>query len=230
MGVQFIPREQSQFYNPARDWAYNYPALVECVISAFNRNYWPELRAQLLHVWLFENGELTHEEADAESWNELCKAKDAYCAFLSACAGQQNPHETMEQVLEKSGLLACHPMARATWLAMLGEVMTGQLFVGLRDITELGAGPSPGVQKITETNDLLAGGMEARRILNRHLLSDDLRLDLATIARRLREQNLSWDTIIRIVQREQALEEACSPITRPGLFSRLRSWWRGLVK
>jgi hypothetical protein len=112
-------------YCPERDFAYNYPRMVSCVIRAFNSELWPELLETLNKGYDGEN-----------LWDEVCQAKERFCQFLDTCC--QDPTENVEAVLKRSGFLDLHPSAQIAWCAMLGQVMTGQLFQGIRDVTTQG--------------------------------------------------------------------------------------------
>jgi hypothetical protein len=63
----------------------------------------------------------------------VCEAKDRFCQFLDTCC--QDPNENLDQILERSGFQDVPHVAQIAWMAMLGQVMTGQLFQGIRDVT-----------------------------------------------------------------------------------------------
>lgn len=222
MSLQVRQTPGGPLLSPLRDWAYNYPQIIECIIRAFNQEYWPELHRLLTVLWQDAHPQLDDEEAYAAAWDELLRAKDAYVAFVQLCAGQEDPQETLQQVFDKSGWTQIHPAAQAVWLAMLGQVMTGQLFMGLRDITTLGAGPGPEAQAVLTANDLLKSGMEARRILNRISVGQELTQDLSTLVRLCRDQGISWEALERLLRREQQLEGTCSNDPAP-------TWWRRIL-
>lgn len=143
MTMQLRPRGSSgPMYSPERDFAHNYPQMIKCVIDAFNRDYWPTLIDTL---------------GGDPAFDAAVQAKDAYCKFVEICT--DDPAESIDDVLTRSGFTAVPEVGRVAFLAMLGQVMTGQLFVGLRDVTAL-------TDKPACLAALLQGGDAVRRALN----------------------------------------------------------------
>lgn len=136
-------------YSPERDFSYNYPRMVSCVIRSFNVEYWPALLEVLAKDYPGGKDAL---------WQEVCKAKDAYCEFLNSCC--QDPAEKVGDVLDRAGFTALPEEAKIAWSAMLGEVVTGQIFQGVRDVTAQGTQSSSIVK-------LLNAGMEAAKYINK---------------------------------------------------------------
>jgi hypothetical protein len=127
-------------YAPARDFAYNYPQMVACVRNAFNKETWPELLRLLTRYDEAMTGvghELTYDGYEDRVWASLHEANVKFCAFLNICC--QDSNEDFYAVLERSGWPDVPETGKVGWLAMLGLVMMGQLFQGLRDITKEGA-------------------------------------------------------------------------------------------
>ena len=67
----------------------------------------------------------------------MCDANDVFPKFIAICC--QDSTETFADVVVRSGWQNVPEVGKIGWLAMLGEVMMGQLFQGLRDITKEGS-------------------------------------------------------------------------------------------
>jgi len=142
-------------YAPARDFAYNYPQMIACMRNAFSDKYWPALTDVLMTGACYDRP--SDESTAAELiWDGLCEANDAYANFLNICC--QDPDESFEQVLVRSGWKEVPDFAKVGWFAMMGQIMSGQIFQGLRDITVAGA-TAPSCMA-----DLLRSGHESRRL------------------------------------------------------------------
>lgn len=167
-------------YCPERDFAYNYPRMVGCVIRAFNSDLWPELLSVL---------SVDFPGGKDQLWQEICTLKDRYCEFLNTCC--HDPAESIADVLKRTGVQDVSPAAKVAWFAMLGEVVTGQLFQGVRDITVLGT-QSPSIVS------LLASGRAAANALNNITTEksvDKLSDNFNQTVRALRESGLSQQEI-----------------------------------
>jgi hypothetical protein len=137
-------------YSPERDFAYNYPRMISCIIRCFNTEFWPEL-LQVLGA--------NYPGGPDALWEELCETKDRYCEFLSTCC--QDPNEKQPaDVLIRSGFMQKSPLAQIAWMAMLGQVVTGQIFQGLRDIT-------PSGQQRSKVVELMISAKSAAEALNK---------------------------------------------------------------
>lgn len=147
-----------KMYAPARDFAYNYPEMLSCIIRCFNTEKWPELLDVTTEA-RFPVGPdpaMTLEERKEATWDEICTAKDVYCEFLKICC--EDPAENEDDVLRRAGWFDLHPAIQMSFLAMMGVVMTGQFFQGLRDVTPGGTVPS-------EIAKLLQAGDNARKAM-----------------------------------------------------------------
>ena len=134
-------------YSPERDFAYQYPALIKHIRRNFNLNLWPELMA------VVEAGMEASGIENPDVFTEMDKANIAYSRFTEICC--ENPKESVTDCLIRSGFKDVHPAAQFGWMAMMGAVMTGQLFIGLRDITYSDAGVSsrPSLTEMSEGSD-----------------------------------------------------------------------------
>jgi len=190
--VSIRPKGGGAVYSPQRDWTQCMPVIIKRVSHMFQKDLWPAAYDTVAAAMHDETGELASAE--------LTKAHDAYHRFLLNCA--KDCKQTVYDVLEESGFLDVHPAAQVGYLSMLANIFTGHLFDGLRDITELGGTPDP----IADLERYTTTGVDARRILNRMTKGDDLKVDLATILRLLRNEDVSWAVIDRIINRERQLD------------------------
>lgn len=142
------PGGTGEFYNPARDFAYNYPQLLACVCKAFESSHWPEVKSFVAAAM-----NVTEEQA----WESLCDVNDAMMRYVNICC--EDPTETVEDLLKRSGFVDLPNPARIGYMAMIGMVMVGQLFAGLRDVTPLG-------NTRMDVSSLLRHGLFARNVLN----------------------------------------------------------------
>lgn len=142
------PPGGGEFYNPARDFAYNYPQLIGCVCRAFQSQYWPEVKA-------FVAAALDCPEEQA--WDLLVDANEAFIRYINICC--EDPTETVDELLVRSGFKSLPSAAQIGYTAMIGMVMAGQLFSGLRDVTPLG-------RTRMDVSSLLKHGLFASNVLN----------------------------------------------------------------
>jgi len=197
MALQLRPKgSDDPMYNPERDFAYSHTSMIQCVINAFNSDRWPYVFESLLALVPKEEGD-TDEEHKDKCWEELVKAKDIYCQFCNICC--EDSSESYEDVITRSGWGEVPGPYRVAWLSMLGIVMTGQLFTGLRDVT------AEAIPRSTHVEDLLKHSHESRLIHNFLSTGDDLKSDLKAIVEKLRNEDVSWEVIDRIINREKAI-------------------------
>lgn len=126
-------------YCPGRDIVYVYPEMIRSVVKCFNRGMWPklvELVAQL-------KGSSVEEAND-----ELCQANDAFSKFVAICC--ENPDEKYPDVMKRAGWEELSHPARFGYMSMLGAVVAGQLFSGLRDTSMAGDSPPPEARSLIE--------------------------------------------------------------------------------
>ena len=102
-------------------------------------------------------------------------------------------------MIERSGWGNIEGPYQFAWLAMLGVVMTGQIFVGLRDTT---AYETP---VRTDVENLVKHSHKSRLVHNLPA-SDDLKQDLKAVIEKLRDENVDWEVIDRIIAREKSRE------------------------
>jgi hypothetical protein len=169
----------SASFNPQRDWAHAYPRMIFCVSHLFDSEYWPQLFADLMLLHRVKHPAdaegCTPEEFREKVWDLLCDAADRYVTIFKMCAGGAEPVASMKQVYEGSGWLTVPSHVRAAYLAMLGEVMTSQLFDGLRQVTPQGKGPLPHIANLDME---LRNARQGRAISQFVSSEEDLRIDL----------------------------------------------------
>jgi hypothetical protein len=190
--ISIRPKEGGPVYSPQRDWVNCMPVIIKRVAALFRNDAWPELYDTVAAAMDDTEG--------VETGKALTAAHDAYFKFLNTCT--QDPKQTAEDVLRESGFLDVHPAAQMGYLAMLSSLFTGHLFDGLRDVTALGQ--TPDCVKLLE--QYTKTGVRIRGLLNNMTPGDDLKVDLATIVRLLRNEDVPWSVIDRIINRERALD------------------------
>jgi hypothetical protein len=135
--------KDSRLYNINRDIAHNFANVARFVAARLDDQRWP-----VVHRILADN------EVDLD---ELGKACSSFCLFVrSAC---DHPDETMQGALDRSGWNDVREEAQMAYMALLGTVIAGYYFAGVRDATMGGQGPC------LTMDDLREAGKEARRLI-----------------------------------------------------------------
>ena len=158
MPLQYNMGPGGLMYSPSRDFAYQYPAMIKRMRENFNHHNCPELEA-VVEAGMLATFEPKRPGDVPDVFGELDKANVAYSRFLEICC--ENPEETVADCLERSGFNDVHPAAQFGWLAMMGTIMTGQMFVGLRDIT------TRGPTAVTDEQEMNQAGDEASDAINK---------------------------------------------------------------
>ncbi len=134
MSLSLRPKGSNDpMYNPGRDLAYTYPKAVEEVAKRFNDHRWQALEDLVAK--------------DGVTFDQLCDALDCYICFLNAA--HSSPSESMGDVLKRVGWLDQPEAAKIAIGAMLGTVVTGQLFYAIRD-TSSPDGPRADIQELLQ--------------------------------------------------------------------------------
>jgi hypothetical protein len=135
MSVQArMSSSDNRLYNPSRDVAHNFKAVMELVVDRLDHDRWPALTE------LLNREGVTTEELDT--------ACNCYCNFL--LAGAEDGRLSMTEVLDNSGFLQCKPAAQVAIMSMLGTCYTGIQFVGMREATLGGEGPLLTVKELQQ--------------------------------------------------------------------------------
>lgn len=114
-----------RLYNVNRDLAHCFGTVMMEVAARIEDQRWPFL-TELLR---------THGVSD-ESLGEACAA---VCRFVISTV--DNPKENMHSCLARSGFFSCHEAAQVAVMAVLGTVVLGIHWVGVREATLGGVGP-----------------------------------------------------------------------------------------
>ena len=192
-GLAFNTKPGEPMYALSRDFAYNYPQMISMIIRCFNQEYWPELMRTY-----YDTCALMYGWSADDSWEKLVEAKDRYCTFINEC--WKNRGECCDDVLRRVGWLQVYPIVQAVWLAMLGQIMTGQLFSGVRDLYLRADDSEPA----DDIDVLLAAGNRARQAMNHIDPEKESRRELLTRIRGTvsqgREAGLSFDELHELVE------------------------------
>lgn len=171
------------FYSPGRDFAYCYPRTIRVLYDAFNKSYWPEL-VRIVEEQTARDGK--------DGWNEICKAHDQVHHFLQIFC--EDPSESFEDVMKRSGLRDVHPAALFGWMAMFGIVSFGQLFACVRDVNPLGTSPPEVIARY-----LNVALTDVRRGFNFLGKKEELADEFRNVVRIMRKEGESFDTIRQLV-------------------------------
>ena len=200
-GLAFSVEQGGNMYAPSRDFAYNYPRMITTIINCFSQNYWPELYNTYLEMYRVAHDidelefEVNGDRYNNTAFDELEKAKDVYCAFINEA--HEDKAQGCTDALGEVGWGDVPTPAQVTWLAMLGQVVTGQLFQGIRDMRREDG------TKSAEIEELLEAGHDARRFMNGVDASEEKRADVEQLMRsatkRARAAGLSFDEIEELV-------------------------------
>jgi len=134
-----------RLYNPNRDVAHHFPSIGRMLVDRLAERRWPELIRPFLQF---------HGVTEAQ----LGEGAAALARFFNYCVDVDV--DDMRQALNKAGWFALSAPVQFTLCTVLGQLMLGVYFAGIRDATRLGDGPTADVRA------LLAAADEAHRILS----------------------------------------------------------------
>lgn len=132
-----------RLYNPSRDVAHNFPDVARVLAARLDGGAWTALEALLIEKKV--------------TTDELGQAVETFCGFVVTAA--DNPKETMSGTLARSGFEACREEAKIAVMAMLGTVILGYYWAGVREVTIVGDG------SCMTYKDLQDAGAEAHRLI-----------------------------------------------------------------
>jgi len=123
-----------RLYNVNRDVAHNFGDVVREVADRLEDGRWPVVARYL-------------EEKNV-SMDELGEACRAFCLFVADAASK--PKETMAECLQRCGWFDVREEAQFAYMAILGTVVSGYFWTGVREATLGGQGPCLTYQDLRE--------------------------------------------------------------------------------
>lgn len=149
-----------RLYNVNRDVAHNFKEVMTHVFERLQNRLWPELDA------LLEKEEVTDAEVGA--------AFDALCKFIGNA--QEEMRVDFKEAMTRSGWFSCKPEAQVAVMAILGTVILGYHWAGVREATLGSEGPALRLQDLVKQGDATAKFLAKPRWRRRFsLLLDRLR-------------------------------------------------------
>ncbi|MCI0422274.1 MAG: hypothetical protein L0312_24105 [Acidobacteria bacterium] len=132
-----------RLYNVNRDVAHNFGDVMREVAARLEDER-----------WLILADALKHYDVTQDDLGEACAA---FCRFVASAV--EKPKETMSACLARAGWFGCPDVAQMAVMAILGTVLSGYYWVGVREATLKGSGPALSYQ------DLRARGEECARLM-----------------------------------------------------------------
>jgi len=139
-----LSENDPRLYNSYRDVAHCFGDVMREVAARLEDRRWPELDAIL-----------TKEGITMDQLGDACAAA---CTFVQTAT--ELPKEKMHEALERSGWWKVPAPAQMALCAMIGTVMFGYFYAGVREATLGGQGPCQTFQ------DLRAFGSHAQALLS----------------------------------------------------------------
>ncbi len=115
-------------YCPGRDFINIYPAMFYNLAAQFDNGYWDEMIVA---------ANLADDIVDAK--NQVSDVMPVINQFIARSC--ENETEKFDDVLRKVGWFELPYDARQVFMSMLGYLMLGQLFAGIRDVSYAGEVP-----------------------------------------------------------------------------------------
>jgi hypothetical protein len=115
-------------YCPGRDFINIYPTMLYNLARQFDLGYWDEL---------IKSANLNDDFIEAK--NQISDILAVVNKFIELSCADEN--EKFNDVLRKAGWFDIPEAARQVFMAMLGHLMLGQLFAGIRDVSYAGEVP-----------------------------------------------------------------------------------------
>lgn len=134
-----------RLYSVNRDVAHNFQFIAREVARRLRDNQWPALES------LCATHNVTPEE--------LGQACQAFCSFVAGVLEQ--PNETMEESIQRSGFLSVREEAQIAFMACLGQVVAGVYWVGLREATAGGSTPPLDAAALASAGAACVAAMQA---------------------------------------------------------------------
>lgn len=129
--------DDPRWYSANRDLAHNMKELMGRVFKRLQGRAWPELELVL-------QSHLTTDEEVAEAFDALCR----YMAHT-----QDEMRTEYQEALERAGWFRCDAGAQVAVLAMLGTVVLGVHYAGVRESTIGGQGPAASLRELSRAGE-----------------------------------------------------------------------------
>ncbi len=144
MTIQARLKEDTTYYNTNRDIAHNFKGVVTTVAARLEDGTWPELSALL--------------DREGITQDQLGDACQAFIKFMLTSVDV--PEDDMLACLTKADWFKVSPTAQVAYLAVMGQVLAGYYFAGVREATLGGEGP------VLTYKDLDVRGKECAEIMS----------------------------------------------------------------
>lgn len=185
--IDYIDVAKNMRYSPVRDLAYCFPRQMAAVAQNFANRRWPELEDALCKI---DSCDLATGEVNVGRVFEILTE------MMYSAADAAKTNEKLADRMREAGFSELPPGARIAVFAMLGSVVFGQFFNGLRDITPMGEIPPSTIkvhcQEIVEAARQMGSGLipEVEQAAN----------DVREATRAARQSGLTFEEIIQCVQ------------------------------
>lgn len=124
-------------YCPGRDFINIYPLMLHQLAVNFDAGRW-DSRVEQLAAKLGCNFD--------EAYAQLKRVMESQVQFVNLSC--EDPEEGLSRVLTRAGWFALPAEARDAYLAAIGEMVQGQIFAGIRDVSLAGESPPRHWQRV----------------------------------------------------------------------------------
>lgn len=135
-----LTEHDPRLYSVNRDLGHNFKEVMGHVLDRLKNRKWPELEEFLVELKVPDE--------------EVGKAFDALCLFIGRA--QEDMRVPFQESLERSGWYQTHPGAQVAVMAILGTVILGYHWTGVREATLGGEGPAMSLQALAAEGGQLA--------------------------------------------------------------------------
>lgn len=142
-----MSKNDPRLYNVNRDIAHNFKEVATYVANRLEDELWPELADLLRSRGVTED--------------DLGNACESFVLFVGT--GASDPDVDMPEALQKAGWHKLKPEAQIAVMAVLGTVILGMQFAGVREATLGGDGPAMSIREIVGEHGGLAEELVSRR-------------------------------------------------------------------
>jgi len=142
-----MSQSDPRLYNPNRDIAHCFGDVMREVADRLEDERWEELSAIL--------------KREGVCMDDLGDACAALCVFVASSA--DNPKENMFDSMDRCNWFKASPGAQVAVMAILGTVVSGYFFHGVRESTLGGDGPTSTLQDLRERGEKCSHLMQMSR-------------------------------------------------------------------